>query len=1038
MLGHEGPFVIARLRSGAYANGIVPAMHLLLLIGRGGMGRIDRIARKMLALGSVRENRWKAITLLLLAGGSLLPLLCATLPPTPSLSALYQENSSYGVDFWREAEGFRQSRVRAIVQTRDGYIWLGTDGGLVRFNGESFTAFTTETGALKDNEVWALQEDDDGGLWIGTYGGGLTFFRDEKFKTLTSVDGLPDDVILSLSKDRQGAIWILTPRGLGRVSGGVVTRVTTRDGLPDTRVTAVCGASPDGVVAATRSGVYHLVKSRFEPLPASPSEGEPDFLLCGSDGALWVGLSSGIIERHKDGMTKAFRSPPEAGSQIHCLYEDPHGGVWVAWGKRISRFQNGAFEAVAVEGGPAVLGWAYSLCMDREGGLWVGLQSNGVARLRNNEISTLSVEQGLPDERTRAVFEDRRGDIWIGTADGLARYQAGRVTTWHAADGIPLGDIRSFAEDSKGVLWISSGKDLLYFQDGHLTPVPGWAPIAEIEVLFKDPAGKMWIATDGAGLFEYSGAVFRNYRTKDGLGSDHVRAIVADRSGVLWISTFGSGVSKFINGTFTTVSVNNGLASDRVVAIHEDEEGALWFATRRGLSRLKDGTFFAWTSKSGMLTDFVYAVIDDDRGNFWFSSAQGLFRVSKRELRGYASGAVKKIVSVAYGVKDGMQTLAGNLGNQPVACKTSSGDLLFATMKGLVVVQPGRIGTTTFVPPVYIDKVIINKQEQPPNRYVRIPAGAGDIEIHYAALSYSAPEKMRFRYILEGVDQEWIDAGGRRFTYYANLRPGEYHFRVVAGKADGAWNETGARFSFFLTPPFYRTSLFAAVVFSSVLLLAGLMYWLHVRSLRARYSAVLAERNRISRDIHDTLSQNLAGIALQLDAVHMQLPDVESDLRQRLDEACNLTRYSLAEARRAIADLRSDDLECPELSAALPEIAQRVAVALQTSVRVIGDPRKVNPAVERNLLRIFQEALTNAVKHAHARTVDVELKYGSDSLALRVCDDGDGFDLQSLSNAGSGHYGLIGMRERAERIGGRLTLSSRPGEGTELLVEVPI
>jgi signal transduction histidine kinase len=297
---------------------------------------------------------------------------------------------------------------------------------------------------------------------------------------------------------------------------------------------------------------------------------------------------------------------------------------------------------------------------------------------------------------------------------------------------------------------------------------------------------------------------------------------------------------------------------------------------------------------------------------------------------------------------------------------------------------------------------------------------------------------MRFRYILEGVDQDWIDAGGRRFTYYANLRPGEYRFRVIAGKADGAWNENGAGFSFYLKPPFYRTSLFAVVVASSVLLLAVLMYWLHVRSLRARYSAVLAERNRISRDIHDTLSQNLAGIALQLDAVHMQLPDVESDLRQRLDEACNLTRYSLAEARRAISDLRSDELDCPELSAALPEIAQRVAVALQTSVQVIGDPRKLNPAVERNLLRIFQEALTNTVKHAHATTVDVELRYGPESLALRVSDNGDGFDLQQLTATGSGHYGLIGMRERAERIGGRLMLNSNPGHGTELLVEVPL
>ena len=987
------------------------------------------------------RKKWKAIALLILAAASPDPVRSATVQPHPRpQSAVHRENSSYGVDFWREAEGFAQSRVRAIVQTRDGYIWLGTDGGLVRFNGESFTAFTTQTGALKDNEVWALQEDAEGGLWIGTYGGGLTLLKAGRFRTFTTADGLPDDVIMSLSKDRQGGIWMVTPRGLGRVSGGVFTRITPRDGLPEVRATAVCGSSPEGVLAATRSGIYRFANGRFEPLPSMPpaSPGVPDYLLCGSDGAVWVGLSSGIIERRKDGVMQAFGRRPNSGGQIHYLYEDPQGGVWAAWDKRITRFRNGTFETIEVEGGPAVLGRAYSLCMDREGGIWVGLQSNGVARLRDSQISTISVEEGLPDERTRAVFEDRRGDIWIGTADGLARYHDGHATTWRGGNGSLLGDVRSIAEDSHGNLWISSGKDLLHFQGGHLTPVPGWAGMLEIEVLYKDPAGRMWIGTDGAGLFEYSGGVFRNYRTQEGLASDHVRAIMADRSGVLWISTFGNGLSRFINGTFTTVSVSDGLAGDRVVAMHEDEEGALWFATRRGLSRLKDGTFFTWTSKSGMLTDFVYALVDDDRGNFWFSSAQGLYKVGKRELRGFAAGATKKIVSVAYGEKDGMKTRAGNVGNQPIALKTAGGELLFTTMKGLVVVQPDRIGADTFVPPVYIDKVIINKQEQPANRYARMPAGAGDIEIHYAALSYSAPEKMQFRYILEGVDQDWIDAGGRRFTYYANLSPGKYRFRVVAGKTDGAWNETGASFAFYLTPPFYRKSWFVVVVVSSAMLLAGLMYLVHVRGLRARYSAVLAERNRISRDIHDTLSQNLAGIALQLDAVHMQLPDVESDLRERLDEACNLTRYSLAEARRAIADLRSDDLECPELSAALPEIAQRIAVALQTSVQVIGNPRKLNPAMERNLLRIFQEALTNAVKHAHARTVDVELRYERDSLALRVRDDGDGFDPENLSPAASGHYGLIGMRERAERIGGHLTLSSRPGEGTELLVEVPL
>lgn len=946
---------------------------------------------------------------------------------------------NYGVDFWREPEGFAQSRVRAIVQTRDGYIWLGTDGGLVRFNGESFTAFTVQSGALKDNEVWALQEDDEGGLWIGTYGGGLTLFKEGRFRTFTTSDGLPDDVVMALASDHQGNIWMITPQGLGREFRGVFARISSES--VDVRVTAVCASSTEGVVAATRKGVYRVTGSRLDSLPMAPAppSAQPGNLLCGSDGSVWIGYSNDLIEQRRGGFSATFGHARNAGGHTSRLYEDPRGGIWAIQGKRITKLEKGSFETVPVEGEAGGLANVYTLCMDREGGVWVGLQSNGLARLRTRQLSTVSIEDGLPDDRTRAVFEDSRGDIWIGTADGLARHHDGHFTNWTEANGSRLGDVRSIAEDSSGQIWVSAGKELMVIAGGRLVPAPGWTAAAEIEVLYKDAEGRLWIGTDGAGLFDYSGGAFRNYRTENGLGSNQVRAIMGDRTGALWISTFGSGLSKYSNGKFSIVTTSSGLAGNRVVAMHEDEEGALWFATRRGLSRLKDGKFFTWTSESGLLSDFVYAVVDDGHGNFWFSSAQGLFKVSKQELRGFAGGQVKKVTSVAYGERDGMKTRAGNLGNQPVALKTADGQLLFTSMKGLVVVEPDRIvPNTTYVAPVYIEKVIVNKKEQPPDRYAQLPAGGGEIEIHYAALSYSAPEKVRFRYRLEGFDPDWIDAAGRRFTYYANLSPGGYRFRVVAGKVDGAWNEAGATFSFYLKPPFYRTWLFGGLVMFSVTLLAAALYWLRMRGLRARYSAVLAERNRISRDIHDTLSQNLAGIALQLDAVHMHLPDVQSDLRERLDEACNLTRYSLAEARRAIADLRSDELECPELAAALPEIAQRLAAALQTRIEVIGAPRKLNPAMERNLLRIFQEALTNAVKHAHARSVDVELKFAPHCLALRIRDDGRGFDPESLNPAGSGHYGLIGMRERAERIGGHLTLNSRPGEGTELLVEVPI
>ena len=647
-------------------------------------------------------RRWKAVGLLSLAAA----VLRAT-PPPPARSALHRENTSYGVDFWREPEGFAQSRVRAIVQSRDGYIWLGTDGGLVRFNGESFTAFTVQNGALKDNEVWALQEDDDGGLWIGTYGGGLTLLKNGRFRTFTTSDGLPDDVIMSLANDHQGNIWMITPQGLGRASQSVFTRVPPESGVPELRATAVCASSTEGVLVGTRKGIYRVVGGMLGPVPMAqpPDGGQPGNLLCGSDGSVWIGYSNGLIERRRNGASRTFGNPPNAGRQTSRLYQDPRGGIWAVQGKRIAKLQNGRFETVPVEGGAGSLGSVYTLCMDREGGVWVGLQSNGLARLRTRQLSTISVEDGLPDDRTRAVFEDSRGDIWIGTADGLARYQNGRFATWTEVNGSRLGDVRSIAEDSSGQIWISAGKELMGIRGGRLIPVPNWATAFEIEVLYKDEKGQLWIGTDGAGLFQYSGGMFRNYRTEDGLASNQVRAIMSDRSGALWISTFGNGLSKYSTGKFTTVTTSDGLAGNRVVAMHEDEEGALWFATRHGLSRLKDGAFFTWTSESGLFTDFVYAVVDDGRGNFWFSSAQGLFKVGKQELRGFAAGAVKKVTSVAYGEKDGMKTRAGNLGNQPVALKTASGQLLFTSMKGLVVVEPDRIvPNTTYVPPVYIEK----------------------------------------------------------------------------------------------------------------------------------------------------------------------------------------------------------------------------------------------------------------------------------------------------------------------------------------------
>ena len=948
------------------------------------------------------------------------------------------ERQSYGVDSWREADGLPQSRIRSIVQTHDGYIWLGTDHGAVRFNGTAFTPFTVETGVLKDNEVWALLEDDDYALWIGTYGGGVTRLKDGMARTFTTADGLPDDVVTRIVKDSAGNLWMSTPNGLSRYSHGVFASFSTVDGA---NFGPICARSNQEVYVANASQVLRFDGRKLAPLDGvmQNRDGAVEQLVCASDGSLWVGFSNALVKRWKDGKLSAFNLGPNPSPQVSFLFEDPSGGIWAACGQRLYMLRNGRFEPVILEDDKTDLGIVYSMYVDREGSIWAGLQSGGLVRLRVKQISTLTTREGLPNDSTRSVFEDRQGGVFVGTASGFVHYGRGIPQKYLELDGRRLGPVRSFAADSAGHIWVAEGKNLLQLTHGQLRRVAHWPGTSEIEVIYCDATGRLWVGTDGDGIFLHNGDTFENFRDRNGLASNRVRAIFLDSSRRLWISTFGGGVSRYFDGKFVNYGTTAGLAGNRVAAIHEDEEGALWFASRGGLTRFKDGKFFSYTAASGLLVDFVYGILDDGKGNFWFSSAQGVFKVSKDELRDVAKGKLRRVNSISYGVRDGMKTRACNIGNQPSAWKTSTGVLLFTTMKGVAVVDPNHLTSNRFVPPVHIESVSVNRRPQSSGQQPRLPLGAGEVEIHYTALSYLAPEKIHFRYRLEGFDSEWVDAGDRRFAYYANLPPGPYRFNVIAGSVDGSWNEEGAAFAFDLTPHFYQTRLFMVAIVSAALLLGWLYYRLHMHEVRARYAAVLAERNRISQDIHDTFAQNLAGIALQLDSMTMQLQEIPPALRQQIDEACSLTRYSLAEARRAVADLRSDDLERADLSAALPEIANRLAAnaGIHTSIQITGTPQRLSPVTEKNLLRIFQEAMANALKHAHAETIDIELNYGDEDLALRVRDNGRGFDAARVVPLGVGHYGLTGMRERAERIGGCLTLKSVPGEGTDLLITVP-
>jgi ligand-binding sensor domain-containing protein len=441
--------------------------------------------------------RSRCLTLLIVAG-SMGPLSYAASP------ASQPRELSYGVDFWSEAEGLPQSRVRAIVQTHDGYIWLGTDGGAVRFNGASFKAFTVETGDLRDNEVWALQEDNENALWIGTFGGGLTRLKDGRFQTFTTADGLPDNIVTRIEKDSSGDLWIATANGFSHYSHGRFTRIDG-PGKPAVRGRdSICARTPGGVYFSSDSQILRLSDGRFEPLSGLKGKrGESvDRLTCAADGSLWVGFTNGAIRHWKKGRVDVFPPPPGPAPQVTLLSEDPNGGVWASLGPAMYELRDGRFERLPLTDERTDVGAIYSMYVDWEGSIWVGLQSNGLARLRVKQIMSLPSPPGLSDDIARCVFQDGHGDVWVGTTGGFGRYRDGSLLSYTSLPVGFSGPVRSFAEDPQGRLWVAAGTDLLLLDRGRLTAFPGWRPSSLITTIYRDPLGGMWVGADWDGFYQ--------------------------------------------------------------------------------------------------------------------------------------------------------------------------------------------------------------------------------------------------------------------------------------------------------------------------------------------------------------------------------------------------------------------------------------------------------------------------------------------------------------------------------------------------------
>lgn len=951
--------------------------------------------------------------------------------------------SRYGHEVWLTESGLPQNTVHSVAQTRDGYIWIGTEAGLARFDGVTFTIFDKQnTPQIKSNYIRALLADRQGALWIGT-ADGLVCRVNGNFTLFTTNEGLPSNTIQAIYEDRAGNLWVATATGLGLFKSGGLTTFTTRERLIGGSIQALFEDAEGALWIATPFGVGRVKDGAFTNYTVRDglSSNSVRAIQQDRDGRLWFGSLGGLTSFSRGRFTTYTTRDGLPNDRIISLYAGRDGALLVGTAGGLCRFTDGRFTGLN-PGEELATATILSLLEDLEGNLWIGTESAGLNLLKDTKFTTYTVKTGLSSDVIKSIYEDHEGSTWIGTdGGGLNLLKDGKVSVYTTRDGLSSNVVLALFGDSSGNLWAGTPEGLNRFANGKFTTFTAADGLTNNDVrsITADHSGNLWIGTRG-GLTRMKEGVFKTFTEVDGLPNDLIATLYVDTKGVLWIGTLG-GLSKFSNNEFTTLTTRDGLTSDAVISLYEDSEKTLWIGTNGGgLNRLKDGKITAYTMLNGLLDDTVYRILEDGRNNLWLSCRKGVFHIEKKALDDFANGRISSIAPVAYGTADGMITRECSGGGDPAGWKSVDGKLWFPTIKGVAMIDPERIRINSKPPPVVIEQVRIDNQSITPGDRVELPSGATRLDFYFTAPSFVAPEKVRFKYKLEGFDKDWIDSGSRRIAYYTNLRPGNYTFRVIASNNDGVWNETGATLGLYLKPFFYQTYWFYAVCLLALAVLGTLLYRLRVRGMQKRFAAVLAERTRIAREIHDNLAQEMSGISVQLEVVARTMPAGAEAATSHLDNARRQVRHGIAEARRYVWDLRSPALENNDLRSALSETARRLTseTNIEARVEVNGTFRPLPALVEDNLLRIGQEAINNAVRHAGAQQISVNLIFAARRVQLSVRDDGRGFNNQSATNGKAGHFGLIGMRERAEQLGGTFSVHSTAGGGTEVVADVPV
>jgi signal transduction histidine kinase/streptogramin lyase len=977
------------------------------------------------------------------------------------------ELRDFAVRTWSKADGLPDGSVTVILQTLDGYLWVGTAAGLVRFDGVKFTEVALPKGGLRRRvAITALCEDTFGFLWIGTEEQGIFSWKDGQLRHFGAAEGFLDDNVTSLTLDAAGRLWIGTKRGVRRRDGSQFVSFTTQDGLPDNSVSSVHAARSGTVWITTAGGMCRFVDgriSRFD-FPTTGQERQEEFLGAYEDrrGNLWAFCATYIINLAKDKRINYFPGEKSAMTRVWSLCEGRGGRLWIgASGRGVFCFDGTKFQPVTLNEGhwPNDVRTIYE---DHEGNLWLGISDGVLAQLRPQRFALLTGAHGPPTGAATCLIADAPGRVYVGMDSGGLYASTGDRFEKVSDDSKWLGQelVASACAQPDGSLWVgTTGSGLYHIKDGRSVVYSTANGLSDECVLAvcADAQGTVWAGTRSGALHRFKDGKVSTFTTADGLPGSPITALLPAHTGGLWVGTDSGTLirSDELFGNVTVAKLAPALGGKAILGLCEGPGQALWIGSAGGgLGCLTDNRCLVWGAADGLVDDVVSGVVEDAEANLWLVMPRGLCRIASNSVASALTGRGALKPKLLFESDPGPDR-ALNLG-WPRAVRSPEGRLWFATMSGLVGVDTHGWEGERPAPQVHLEAVYINNELAPLAaaknsgastvlaRPVKFPAGLRSLEFQVTGISFEAPEKIRFRHKLDGFDADWVETGPERRVLYGRLPSGAYTFHVTACNAEGVWNDQGGSLAFIIPTPLWRAPWVLALYgLAAATVAAGTVRLVFHRRLRRRLAglehqqAMERERMRIARNMHDEIGSKLTKISFLSERLKLEsaptgpagdkvesIATTSRDLLKALDEMV------------WVVNPRNDTLEnlASYLSHYAREYFQGTPVECDLRVQSEFPPLKMSAEYRHNVFLAFQESLSNVLKHARASRVEVHIQVEMGSLHIRINDNGLGFapDARNGNGAGGGRNGLANMRQHLADVGGSCLIHSRAGQGASV------